>query len=477
MKVASGLTLGTKHRVQTSVQGCHAGRPISATPLLRTGAHRKKLAAAASAITARTPCSAGIETAGIGLGTKRSRVSRRGLKAFAVAEPDEKENTSSEGKEAPAAASANGNGNGAPPAAPKKKVAPKKKKEKKEPWPLSRNTNPVSTTGKTHYNIIKRSQWPTGVPSVMGGHLMPSGEVAPVTTSPAPIADIYDKTMTQYVHPFHYYSTERMDETREESQVEVFDTRANLASTLCQRVGSKARETIGGTGKFTLVLSGGSLISMLEGLKQEEGVDWTKVHVFWVDERLCDLTHEDSSAGAAKRVFLDALGLPEENHHVIDGSLTVDQAARAYEGRMLQLSQEVLPRNEDNLPVMDLMLLGMGPDGHVASLFPNRKELAENPAQWILPVSQSPKPPSERITMTMDVINAAREVCLVACGSGKAEIVQRALEHQTLPGALPAQLVRPKQGRLIWALDADAAKDITPSTWEDKKAWPRNKIA
>merc|ERR1739848_875798 len=100
---------------------------------------------------------------------------------------------------------------------------------------------------------------------------------------------------------------------------------------------------------------------------------------------------------------------------------------------MLALSGEVLPRNASGLPVLDMVLLGMGPDGHVASLFPNRKELAENPTSWILPVANSPKPPSERVTMTMDVINASQEVWLVAAGKGKAEVVQRVLEHQCLP--------------------------------------------
>ena len=172
---------------------------------------------------------------------------------------------------------------------------------------------------------------------------------------------------------------------------------------------------------------------------------------------------------------MDDLG-PGLNHYTIEASLPVDQCARAYEGRMLQLSPEILPRTEGNLPVIDLVLLGMGPDGHVASLFPNRKELAENPASWILPVVNSPKPPSERVTMTMDVINASQEVWLVAAGKGKAEVVQRVLEHQCLPGALPAQMVRPTQGKLVWMLDSESALDISPTTWEDKKAWPRNKI-
>jgi len=377
----------------------------------------------------------------------------------------------------PAAEATNGN---AAPAAPakKKKRAPK---EKKEPWPLSRNQGPVSTTGATHYNIINRSQWATGVPTVMGGHMMPSGEVAPVSTSPAPIDDIYDETKTQYVHPFHYYDDARLSGLR--SQVVVHQTKGTLGDALVQEVLACAQENIQRTGKFTLALSGGSLLNLLEGLTSAEAkakqVDWAKVHVFWVDERLCALDSADSNAGAANGLFLSALSIPTSQHHVINATLPVDQAARAYEGAMLALGADVLPRNPEGLPVLDLVLLGMGPDGHIASLFPNRSELREQTQPqkaWILPVSNSPKPPSERITMTLDLLNAAAQVSLVAAGGGKAEIVQRVLEHQSLPGALPAQLVRPSDGVLTWHLDTDAAAALTPSTWEDKKAWPRNKI-
>ncbi|KAK9856858.1 hypothetical protein WJX84_008424 [Apatococcus fuscideae] len=124
-------------------------------------------------------------------------------------------------------------------------------------------------------------------------------------------------------------------------------------------------------------------------------------------------------------------------------------------------------------PIFDLVLLGIGPDGHIASLFPNRSQTAARKG-WVLPVSDSPKPPSERITLTLPVINAAKEVGIVAFGDGKAEIVQRALEVQALPGALPAQLVRPEEGRLYWLLDAGSAGNLRSGKWEDAKAFPRS---
>ena len=158
---------------------------------------------------------------------------------------------------------------------------------------------------------------------------MPSGDVAPVCTSPTTIEDIYDTKTTQFVHPFHYY-----EDGMEQSKVMVYSSKQSLGDSLVSDVTEAAKEAIKQTGKFTVALSGGSLINLLAGL-DASALDWSKVHVFWVDERLTPLESEDSSAGTAKRVFLDKLGLAEGQHYTIDASLPVDQAARAYEGRML----------------------------------------------------------------------------------------------------------------------------------------------
>lgn len=115
--------------------------------------------------------------------------------------------------------------------------------------------------------------------------------------------------------------------------------------------------------------------------------------------------------------------------------------------------------------MIDLVLLGVGPDGHVASLFPNSAALADASGAWVLPVANSPKPPPERITLSLPALNASRHVAIVSLGAGKAEVVQRALEVQSLPGALPVQLVRPGAGRLTWVLDSAAAAGLSPGDW------------
>ena len=96
------------------------------------------------------------------------------------------------------------------------------------------------------------------------------------------------------------------------------------------------------------------------------------------------------------------------------------------------------------------------------------------PPRWVVPVTNSPKPPSERITFTIPVINAAKEIVFVALGESKAEIVQRALEVQSLPGALPAQLVQPEAGKVTWLLDVESAQHLDIASWEDAKLFPRS---
>lgn len=213
---------------------------------------------------------------------------------------------------------------------------------------------------------------------------------------------------------------------------------------------------------------------MLSSIAEVKGADFSKWWVFWVDERNVPHDSPDSNFKGAQEALLGRVGIPSAQVYAIQEGLPVDQAATNYEGRLLGLEPGVLPRTPDHLPVFDLVLLGIGPDGHVASLFPNRPETAATKG-WVLPVSNSPKPPPERITFTMPAINAAKDIVVVAVGESKAEIVQRVLEVQALPGALPAQMVRPSAGgRLRWVLDAMSAQELQLEEWEGGKAFPRN---
>jgi 6-phosphogluconolactonase len=308
-------------------------------------------------------------------------------------------------------------------------------------------------------NVIPQSQWADGVPPVMGAHLMASGVVAPISVSKGAGVDVPP-------HIFQYPDAEC------DIQVQLFVTPAAASNGLSKAVLDAAAAAIKARGAFTLVLSGGSLISSVEPLAAAKGVDWNKWHVFFVDERNVPHSSADSTYKAAQEALLSRVPIPAAQVHAIAEGLPVAAAATNYEGRILGLSPDILPRDASALPRFDMVLLGVGPDGHVASLFPNTAATAAT-SGIVLPVTRSPKPPAERITMTMAVINNAAHVLVVALGEGKAEIVQRVLECQSLPGALPAQLVRPKSG-VKWVLDVMAAQHLDISNWDNSKSFPRS---
>jgi 6-phosphogluconolactonase len=290
---------------------------------------------------------------------------------------------------------------------------------------------------------------------------MASGVVAPVSTSKGAGVDVPP-------HLFQYPTAEG------NAQVVVYITPQSAATGLAKSVAEAAAAAIKAKGTFTLVLSGGSLINSLGALADAKGIDWSKWYVFWVDERNVSHSSADSNYGAAQAALLGRVPVPPGNVYAIAEGLTVQQAAKSYEGRLAVLPPEVLPRDGAGWPVFDLVLLGVGPDGHVASLFPNAAATAYTGPDWVLPISDSPKPPPERITFSLPVINAAKEVQVVAVGEGKAEIVQRVLEVQALPGALPAQLVRPASGTLKWVLDVASAQNLDIGEWASSKAFPRS---
>jgi 6-phosphogluconolactonase len=307
-------------------------------------------------------------------------------------------------------------------------------------------------------NVIPRSKWGDGIPPVMGAHLMPSGSVAPISMSKGPgIGE---------GHLFFY-----PDEKDNQKVTQYLNAKAG-SQALADLIAEAARRAILAKGGFTLVVSGGSLLKALNYLEKVD-TKFDKWHIIYADERNVPHSSEDSNHRGAKQAFLSKVKIPVSQIYAIKEGLGVKEAAKEYEGQLLGIPNKVLPRTADGFPVFDMVLLGVGPDGHVASLFPNRKETAAT-SGWVLPVSDSPKPPPERITLSMPVINSAANVVIVAFGESKAEIVQRAMEVQSLPGALPVQLVTPENGNLQWILDCPAASQLRINSWENSKEFPRN---
>lgn len=310
---------------------------------------------------------------------------------------------------------------------------------------------------------IPQSQWPNGIPAVMGAHLMASGAVAPISTSTGPGEG-------NVPHVFQYHGEET------DTSVLEFGDFGSAARGMVQMVSSSAAQAIEEKGAFTVAISGGSMLKALSHFATAKNVDFSKWWVFFVDERNVPHSSDDSTFKGAQETFLSQVGIPSEQVIEIHEGMSASEAATNYEGRMLDVPASVLPRNEQGLPVIDCMLLGTGPDGHIASLFPNSAQLGDSSGAWVLPVTNSPKPPSERITMTLPVINATKQAIFLATGSGKADVVYRTLECQALPGAIPAQSVRPTNGTVSWLLDVDSAAELEIAAWDDKKKYPRSKV-
>ncbi|KAF3432762.1 hypothetical protein FNV43_RR23864 [Rhamnella rubrinervis] len=247
-----------------------------------------------------------------------------------------------------------------------------------------------------------------------------------------------------------------------QKKVEVFDSKEDLAVQLAKYTADLSNKFTKGRGSFTAVLSGGSLIHSLRKLLEPplvDSVEWSKWHVFWVDERVVPKDHEDSNYKLAYDGFLSKVPIPPGNVYAINDVLSAEGAADDYETCLRHLvKNNVLELSETGFPKFDLMLLGMGPDGHVASLFPGHPLLNEK-EKWVTFIKDSPKPPPERITFTYPVINASAYIAMVVTGVGKSDAVQTALGSNANSVTLPVQLVSP-EGELKWFLDKNAASKL-----------------
>ncbi|KAK1415151.1 hypothetical protein QVD17_30923 [Tagetes erecta] len=242
--------------------------------------------------------------------------------------------------------------------------------------------------------------------------------------------------------------------------VEIFDSEEALSISLAKYTAHLSDQQ---KGSFTVVVSGGSLIKSLRKLAEApyiDSIDWSKWHMFWVDERVVPKDHPDSNFLLAFDGFLSKVPIPTENIHAINDTLSAEAASDDYEARIRHLIKNgVINVSETTgFPKFDLMLLGMGPDGHVASLFPGHA-LLEEKNKWVTFIKESPKPPPERITFTFPVINSSANVAMVVAGAGKAHPVHVALGDGQEPEVLPVQLVAP-EGQLTWFLDKDAASKL-----------------
>lgn len=243
-----------------------------------------------------------------------------------------------------------------------------------------------------------------------------------------------------------------------------FDSEDDVAVALAKYTADLSAKFIGLKNSFTVVLSGGSLIDTMRKLVEapyKESVDWSKWRIFWVDERVVPLDNPESNYLLAYNGFLSKVPIPSENIYAINDKKTPEGAADDYEARLKQLVESgILPLSPAGFPKFDLMLLGMGHDGHVASLFPNRPQRHEM-KRWVTFITDSPKPPPPRITFTFPVINSASENAMVITGVELANMVNIALGDGVPPDGVPPPCTEVSaEHKLTWFLDKDAASKL-----------------
>ncbi|WWC71623.1 6-phosphogluconolactonase [Kwoniella pini CBS 10737] len=263
-----------------------------------------------------------------------------------------------------------------------------------------------------------------------------------------------------------------------------------LTSSLANFILKAQTDAISHRGVFTIALSGGSLPNNLKPLVDVKEIQWDKWQVFFADERIVPLDHPESNYSACSKAFLDLVPIKKEQIHTINTELfreqtRIDPTAEIKSGEEDDAENEAVEIADDyekqlvntfaganaaRYPTFDLILLGMGPDGHTCSLFPGHELLSEND-RWVAEIQDSPKPPSRRITFTYPVLNHAFRCAFVAVGEGKQEMLSSILDKPE--EGLPCSRVRPiSPGLVFWFVDNAAAAGVkypkTEYKWIEK---------
>jgi len=242
-------------------------------------------------------------------------------------------------------------------------------------------------------------------------------------------------------------------------EIRILTTPQELFEVAAEEVVRAATEAVAQRGQFTIALSGGSTPKNLFNLLATNArtvFPWDRTYFFWSDERHVPPTDPESNYRMAEEIMLSKIPVNAGNvFRIAAENPDAAAVAEAYE----QTLRKFFQLQPGQVPVFDLILLGVGPDGHTASLFPNTAGLQEKTrlviANWV------DKLKANRLTMTLPVLNSAREMSFLASGTDKAQVLRTVLEEDAPPEQYPAKLVRPSNGRLIWFVDRAAASQLT----------------
>ena len=242
---------------------------------------------------------------------------------------------------------------------------------------------------------------------------------------------------------------------------QVFPDAPATAQAAAQLFSAAAKEAVEARGRARIAISGGSTPKAMFKLLAAEPflsrTPWDKLDLFWVDERSVPPTDADSNFKMTREAMLDHVPLPAPQVHRIEGELDPELAASRYESEL----RNTFKLEGAETPTFDLILLGMGDDGHTASLFPHTEGL--NELSRLVIANHVPQKSTWRITLTWPVINQGRQVAFLLEGGAKATLLNEVLTGPYQPETYPTQLIRPANGKLLFLLDQAAAAALPPA--------------
>jgi 6-phosphogluconolactonase len=246
-----------------------------------------------------------------------------------------------------------------------------------------------------------------------------------------------------------------------EPDLHIYFNASALAAAAAERIADIAERAFSQTGRFILGLAGGNTprltYELLTDRRYKPVIDWGSVQVFWGDERCVAPIHHDSNYRMARQALLDHVDVPAPHIHRIHGELPPQDAADHYEREL----RTYFEGRTGTKAQFDLLILGLGADGHTASLFPHTAALRET-KRWVVAHEVAGIEPSWRVTLTPSAINAAKRVFFLVSGADKADALKSVLSAPFQPDNFPAQLVRPASGRVTWIVDEAAAAKYRP---------------
>ncbi|KAA0230265.1 6-phosphogluconolactonase [candidate division KSB1 bacterium] len=244
-----------------------------------------------------------------------------------------------------------------------------------------------------------------------------------------------------------------------EHKIHILEDVATVAQRAAAEFAALSAEAIRQRGRFSVALAGGStpkqMYRLLAIAPLSEKINWQHIHLFWGDERCVPPEHGDSNYRMVHEALIQKIALPAANIHRMPAEYRDLNAAAGSYANELRI---FFKSDSAAMPRFDLILLGMGADGHTASLFPETAALAER-QRWVV-ANEVPQLQTHRLTLTFPVINAAAQVWFLATGAEKAEMVALAVQQKRSSRKIPAQLVQPDPGALTWFLDAAAAAQL-----------------